>query len=113
MADQKPDFTAEHFLFPRPCKCGKYCFRASHPDVVDFYRDFESEPGEAEKMMALLDEEMTNEYVPSTDVPGRPLKYTTPAEKRAANREYQRRWREKTRKDKDLTSLQKTRLLED
>lgn len=105
------DYTKEELLHPRSCKCEDgHHFRASHPDVIDFYRDFETYPGEAAEVMAKIDAAMLAEFEPANIEPGRPLKYTTPADLRRANREYQRRWREKNkeekRKSKELTDAQ-------
>lgn len=103
------DWVGEHLLHPRKCKCGEIHFKATHPDIIDFYREFEEYPGQAQEMMGKLDEQMLKEYDPSTDVPGRPLKYVSKEDKRRANTEYQRRWREKQRKQyKALDSIQET-----
>lgn len=98
MTEYQPEYDS-----PYPCKvCGDRHTNAKQDDVVDFFdKLFSGVPGapSAEAYTDRLAADLRHEYVPDTGLPGKPAKYTTPEAKRAANREYQRRHREKYKHD--------------
>lgn len=98
MTEYQPEYDS-----PYPCKvCGDRHVNAEHPTVVNFFEELLADVPDAPpaaQLAGTLAADLRHEYVPDTGLPGKPAKYTTPEAKRAANREYQRRHREKYKHD--------------
>ncbi len=93
------DFTEEHFVSPRLCKvCNEPHLKADHPDVQDFLSELGMPADVQESLARFLRESLDPD---TAGTPGRPLKYVTAEQQRAANarraREYRARKRNENR----------------